>query len=82
MRNSIWLWFAAFTVPMALGLPALSDEYDELPAKPHLTATLVARLKANPCEVLEEIFRATTDSQINLFQVARGPTGTCSSISR
>jgi hypothetical protein len=63
MRNSIWLWFTAFTVPMALGLPALSDEYDELPAKPHLTATLVARLKANPCEVLEEIFRATTDSQ-------------------
>jgi hypothetical protein len=55
--------FVALAIALGIGLPALGDEYDELPAKPHLAAWLLARLKAKPCEMVEEIFRATKDSK-------------------
>jgi hypothetical protein len=54
----------ALAIVLDIGFPpALGYEYDELPAKPHLAAWLLARLKANPCEMVEEIFRATKDSK-------------------
>jgi len=43
--------------------PSLGADDDELPVKHQLSKKLVARLKAKPCEVLEEIFRARDDSK-------------------
>jgi len=49
--------------PMALFLvvvavPAFGGEDELLAVKPHLSEELVARVKANPCSLLEEIFRS------------------------
>jgi hypothetical protein len=44
-------------------MPALGADGDEVPAKPHLSEMVVVRLKAKPCEVLEEIFQVADQSK-------------------
>jgi hypothetical protein len=55
-----WLCAGVLTV---FGMPSLGADADDVSAKPHLSQLLVTRLKAKPCEVLEEIFRATDGSK-------------------
>jgi hypothetical protein len=49
----------------------LGADGDEVPAKHQLSKKLVARLKAKPCEVLEEIFRARDDSKMVCSKLRR-----------
>jgi hypothetical protein len=62
MNISATSWLCAGVLTVS-AMPALGADGDDVPAKPHLSEMLVVRLKAKPCEVLEEIFQATDQSK-------------------
>ena len=63
------MWFFSTALIIAVTVPSAFAEDDAHPAKAHLSKALIDTLKANPCHLLEEIFRTTDD-----------PRGTCSKL--
>jgi hypothetical protein len=69
MRISTCKWSLSTALIIAVTVPSAFAEDEGHPARAHLSKALVDAMKANPCHLLEEMFRVTDD-----------PKGACSKL--